>query len=209
MYARVSTTDKGQNPEIQLQPMRERAKSENWEIYKEYIDRETGTDFERKYWEQLMEDAKHHKFDAVYFWSLDRFSRVGVFESIEILNRIRSYGIRYISHQEWFLNTMGSFGDVLVALFLWMAQQESKRHGERVLAGMNPILESHKRLGVWKTKSGKPIGRPQLKLDAVILAKIKKLHLEGASLREIRYRLLKEDGVKVSHSKLGKIFKSH
>ncbi len=38
VYARVSTTDKGQDPELQLGPLREFAQARGWTIYNEYVD---------------------------------------------------------------------------------------------------------------------------------------------------------------------------
>ncbi len=39
LYARVSTSDKEQNPETQLLPLREFVQAQGWDIYRTYIDR--------------------------------------------------------------------------------------------------------------------------------------------------------------------------
>ncbi|WP_193744915.1 recombinase family protein, partial [Dehalococcoides mccartyi] len=38
LYARVSTVDKNQNPEVQLAELREYCRRQDWEISEEYID---------------------------------------------------------------------------------------------------------------------------------------------------------------------------
>jgi DNA invertase Pin-like site-specific DNA recombinase len=39
LYARVSTLDKGQDPEMQLRELREYCQSRDWSIAGEYVDR--------------------------------------------------------------------------------------------------------------------------------------------------------------------------
>jgi predicted site-specific integrase-resolvase len=48
LYARVSTLDKGQDPETQLIQLREYAHKRNFEISGEFIDYASGTSEERK-----------------------------------------------------------------------------------------------------------------------------------------------------------------
>jgi DNA invertase Pin-like site-specific DNA recombinase len=44
IYGRVSTSDKDQNPETQLIPLREFVKAQNWEVSKAYVDQVSATD---------------------------------------------------------------------------------------------------------------------------------------------------------------------
>ena len=56
LYGRVSTSDKEQNPETQLLPMREFVSNQGWETYKEYIDQVPATDLaHRTGWRDLLE----------------------------------------------------------------------------------------------------------------------------------------------------------
>lgn len=45
--------------------------------------------------------------------------------------------MRVLSHQEPWLDTGGPVGDLLIAIFGWVAQQERQRIGERVPAGQS------------------------------------------------------------------------
>ena len=105
IYARVSTDDKGQEPENQLRQLREWCAGH--EIAREYIDRETGRKGinGRKQFAALFEDAHKRKFDTVLFWSLDRFSREGMVPTILHLQRLASYGVGFHSYTEAHLAT--------------------------------------------------------------------------------------------------------
>src|SRR5260370_29752340 len=77
IYSRVSTTDRGQDPENQLRQLREWCVNAGHEIVAEYIDHESGRKGTngRKQFALLFEDAYRRKFDCVLFWALDRFTR--------------------------------------------------------------------------------------------------------------------------------------
>ena len=44
LYARVSTSDKDQDPETQLMPMRDFCAAQGWEIFDEYVDYASAND---------------------------------------------------------------------------------------------------------------------------------------------------------------------
>src|SRR5262249_28116056 len=76
IYARVSTDDKGQNPENQLISLREWCARSGHEIVAEYVEHESGRKGAegRRQFARLFEDAHRRQFDMVLFWALDRFS---------------------------------------------------------------------------------------------------------------------------------------
>ena len=58
LYARVSTSDKEQDPETQLMPMRDFCAAQGPEIYDEYIDHAPANDLaHRLRWRDLLDDA--------------------------------------------------------------------------------------------------------------------------------------------------------
>ena len=93
IYARVSTKDKDQTNENQLRELRAFAERLGYSVYKEYCDQESGGSAERPQFQQLFADAYQRRFDAVLFWSLDRFSREGVTETLNSL----SEGVFYLN----------------------------------------------------------------------------------------------------------------
>src|SRR5215472_5065873 len=93
LYARVSTRDKGQDAETQLAQLRTFAGSQNWTVVHEYVDRASAKHSDREQFQRLFEDASRRKFDLVLFWSLDRFSREGVKQTLDHLERLSSSGV--------------------------------------------------------------------------------------------------------------------
>ena len=63
IYCRVSTAD--QHPETQLYDLREMAKQRGYEIVLEYTDVISGAKAKRPGLDQLLADARRHRFDVV------------------------------------------------------------------------------------------------------------------------------------------------
>jgi DNA invertase Pin-like site-specific DNA recombinase len=82
IYARVSTKNGGQDPLNQVSQLREYCQKQGWEIAAEYIDQCSGKTSERPQFKAMFDAAYRREFDVVLFWSLDRFSREGVLETL-------------------------------------------------------------------------------------------------------------------------------
>jgi len=171
LYARVSTKDKGQDTENQLVQLREFASKQNWQITREYIDRETGGTSDRAEFQAMFAEASRRRFDLVLFWSLDRLSREGVLETLQHLNRLTACGVGYKSFTEQYLDSCGIFKDAVIGILAVIAKQERVRLSERTKAG----------LAVARSK-GRQIGRPRLKVRS---SEIARLRSSGLSLRAI------------------------
>src|SRR5215472_16695326 len=95
LYARVNKRHSKQDTESQLAQLREFAQAQKWTIVHEYMDRATGKHRYREQFQRLFEDASRRKFDLVLFWSLDRFSREGVRETLNHLQRLSTSGVGF------------------------------------------------------------------------------------------------------------------
>jgi DNA invertase Pin-like site-specific DNA recombinase len=91
IYSRTST-DK-QNNENQLGQLRAFAHTQRWNIKGEYIDIASGKNGDREQFKALFDAASRREFELVLFWSLDRFSREGVFETLQYLQCLEAYGV--------------------------------------------------------------------------------------------------------------------
>jgi DNA invertase Pin-like site-specific DNA recombinase len=171
IYARVSTKDKGQETENQSSQLQEFASKQGWEIFDNYVDRESGAKSDRAEFQRMFSDASKRRFDLVLFWSLDRLSREGVLETLQHLNRLTSYGVGFKSYTEQYFDSCGIFKDAVIAILATVAKQERVRLSERTKAGL-AIARSR----------GKVIGRPRLQIQP---AEIARLRSEGHSLRSI------------------------
>jgi DNA invertase Pin-like site-specific DNA recombinase len=182
LYARVSTKDKGQDYENQLRELRafvERKVSDGWELASEYVDKASGKTADRPSFKRLFEDASRMEFDLVLFWSLDRFSREGVLETLQHLQKLNSYGVEWWSYREEYLRSVGVFKEAVLAILAAVAKQERIRIQERINAG---LALARKR----GTKSGNPFGRPRLAVDR---ERIWAMHDAGQGIRKIRKEL--------------------
>jgi len=137
LYARVSTNNGKQDATNQLLQLREFCHKQNWSIGTEYVDNISGkASANRPGFVQMMQDASQRRFDLLLFWSLDRLSREGALATLTHLSKLSSYGIKYRSFTESYLDTLGPFGDVVVSLLACIARQERTRLSERVTAGL-------------------------------------------------------------------------
>src|SRR5437763_12880309 len=120
-YARVSTSDKGQDPQMQLRELREYCQRRNWTITGEYIDiGVSGSKDSRPELNKLMADAKQRRFDAVLVWKLDRFGR-SLKHLVSALGDFESLGVSFVSLRDSFhlttpagrlmCNTVASFAE--------------------------------------------------------------------------------------------------
>ena len=77
LYARVSTLNGQQDPEMQLSELREYATRRGLTIHDEYVDQGvSGCKESRPALNRLMTDAQKCKFDAILVWKIDRFGAV-------------------------------------------------------------------------------------------------------------------------------------
>jgi DNA invertase Pin-like site-specific DNA recombinase len=175
IYARVSTKDKGQDVRNQLEELRAYCDKRGWHIVNEYIDERSGKNGDRPQFQRLMNHASQREFDLVLFWSLDRFSREGSFETLQYLKRLDSHGVAFKSYKEEFLDGTGIFKDAIIAILGALANQERVRLSERVNAGLARAR-----------KQGRVGGRPRKNYEHDADAKrIRQLREDGQSMQEI------------------------
>src|SRR5258706_15200617 len=76
IYARVSTANNGQDPEMQTRELREYCERRRWKVTREYVDIGiSGAKESRPELDSLLSDAHRRRFDAVVVWRFDRFAR--------------------------------------------------------------------------------------------------------------------------------------
>jgi len=172
IYARVSTSE--QSTESQLLDLRRYIKERGWQLYREYTDDGvSGTKDSRPALNELMNDAKKRRFDAVLVWRFDRFAR-STKHLILALEEFRNLGIDFVSFQEN-IDTSSPLGSAIFTIISAVAQLERDIIAERVKAGLRRAKENGKRLG-----------RPQVKVD---LEQVKALRTKGYSTRAIAEEL--------------------
>ena len=174
VYARVSTTGRGQDTNLQLRDLRTYVQSRGWEIFKEYVDNGiSGRKDKRPSLDLLMNDARKKRFDAVLVWRFDRFAR-STKHLVTALEEFKHLGIDFISFQEN-IDTSSPMGKAMFTIASAFAELEADLIKERVTAGLNNARAK-----------GVKLGRPSPAVDRDEL-----LHLRdaGLSIRKIAAKM--------------------
>lgn len=191
LYARVSTDDKGQSIENQIDAMRIYCQNIDWD-FEEFSDEESGRTMDRPGFNEMISSID--RFDGVVVWHADRFAR-NVSEGLHEVDNILSLGLFFeISdggiqiHQY----PMPSSVRLILTMLFAFAEFESYQHGERVRAGMNRLKEEIEENGYYVSRrTGNKItkiGRPGI-AEHLDINEIMRLRDEGMSLQEIADRL--------------------
>jgi DNA invertase Pin-like site-specific DNA recombinase len=174
LYARVSTTDKGQDPEMQLRELREYCERRKLEIAHEYVDNGiSGSKESRPELNQLMADANRRKFDAVLVWKFDRFAR-STSHLLRALETFQSLKIDFVSLTEG-IDTSTPVGAMVFTILGAVGQMERELIRERIRAGVRNARAKGKRLG-----------RPKVAVNASVVAY---LRAAGRSYRAVATEL--------------------
>jgi DNA invertase Pin-like site-specific DNA recombinase len=174
LYARVSTKNNGQDPQGQLNLLRDYAVRRGWTIAREFTDEGySGAKNDRPALQQLMNDARQRNFDVVAVWKFDRFGR-SLRDLVNSLEEFRSLGIEFVSLTES-IDTSSPLGHVMFALIGAMAQFERELCRERVAMGMARAR-----------RQGRHIGRPRAEVNPYYVAALRG---DGLSWNEIATKL--------------------
>jgi DNA invertase Pin-like site-specific DNA recombinase len=174
LYARVSTSNGQQDPEMQLRELREYAERRGWQIADVYTDAGiSGSKDSRPALNRLMADAKKRHIDTVLVWKLDRFGR-SLRHLVNALAELEALGIAFISLRDN-LDLASPSGRLMFQIIGAMAEFERALIQERVKAGLRNARAKGKRLG-----------RPRVFVSE---SKIAALRSSGASWRAIALEL--------------------
>jgi DNA invertase Pin-like site-specific DNA recombinase len=188
LYGRVSTLDKGQDVNMQMNELREYAGRRGWHIAGEYADNGvSGIKESRPELNRLMLDAKAVRFDIIAVWKLDRFGR-SLKHLVTALADLESLGITFVSLRDGFDLTTPS-GRLMFQIIGAMAEFERNLIRERVIAGMANA----------KAK-GLKLGRTALAVDMLA---VRERRAAGESLRSIARALGVSPALLVKRSKVG------
>ena len=171
IYARVSLEEgnkedrRYQEPENQLEPLREWASRQGWEVYKEYIDRGSGADPNRIEFRNLIQDGMMLRFNTIIVWKMDRFSREPLFTAVGRIQKLKERGIGIKSLTETWMDTSqdNPMSELILAIMSWAASEERRKISERTKAGIRRL----RAINQWKG------GRPKKRGVAITEGEIK------------------------------------
>lgn len=169
LYARVSRTDKDQDPESQLFKLREYAKRHQWEIYTEFHDYVSGAAPVKPALEKMLREGRGRHYDAVLIVRLDRLAR-STKQLLTLLEDLDRFGVALVcTDQE--IDTKSPSGKLLFTVLGAVAELELDLIRERTKDGLARAKAQGKRLG-------RP---PKPEMTEEIL----RLRAQGFSLRQV------------------------
>jgi DNA invertase Pin-like site-specific DNA recombinase len=170
IYARCSTVNHQQDPEVQLRELREYCARRGWTIFSEYTDRGvSGSKERRPQLDRLLADCRKRRVDAVVVYRYDRFAR-SLRQLVNALCEFDSLGIQFVSLHEG-VDTSTPNGRLVFGIFASIAEFERELIRDRVRSGLSAARARGKRLG-----------RPPAFVD---VQKVAALREQGMSWRQI------------------------
>jgi DNA invertase Pin-like site-specific DNA recombinase len=170
IYARVSTTNHGQDVTLQTRELQQFAEARGWHVAGTYIDDGiSGAKDSRPDLNRLMADAHKRCFDVVAVWRFDRFAR-SVSHLLRALETFSALGIAFVSLSEQ-MDTTTPTGKMVFTVLGAVAELERSLIAERVRAGLRNARAKGTRLG-----------RPRITVD---VGRAVRLRSEGRTVREI------------------------
>jgi DNA invertase Pin-like site-specific DNA recombinase len=146
LYARCSTANGQQNPEMQIRELREFAERRGWVIAGLYVDTGvSGSKDSRPALNRLMNDARQRRFDVVVVWRFDRFAR-SVSHLLRALETFDALRVDFISFSEN-IDTSTPTGKMIFTVLGAVAELERSLIIERVRAGLRNARAKGTRLG--------------------------------------------------------------
>lgn len=172
IYARVSTTNHGQDVTLQTSELREFAQRRGWAIAGEFVDSGvSGSKDRRPQLDVLMEQARARKVDVILTWKLDRWGR-SLKHLVNSLAELESLGVAFVALKDN-LDLSTPSGRLMFHVIGAMAEFERSLIQERVRAGLRNA----------KAK-GKQLGRPKADVDTAEIARLRGQGLSVAAVAE-------------------------
>lgn len=150
----------------------------------------------REEFNRMIDEAMEGNIDMIVTKSISRFAR-NTLDCLKYIRQLKEKNIPVYFEKEN-INTMDAKGEVLLTIMASLAQQESQSLSQNVKLGFQyryqqgQITVNHNRfLGFTKDEKGQLIVDPD---EAVVVRRIFREYLEGASLQQIG-RGLEADGI--------------
>jgi DNA invertase Pin-like site-specific DNA recombinase len=174
LYARTSTDDKGQNPEVQLVVLRTEASKRGWRVVAEHVDEgHSGAARDRPGLNAVMAAVNSGTCDVVMVVRLDRYAR-SLSHLVTDLDRFRDLGVDFVCVANP-IDTTTPEGRALFGMTAVFAEYERELIKARVRTGMATAQAK-----------GKHCGRPRKDVD---ISEARRLLAAGHSQRQVARKL--------------------
>lgn len=166
--------------ELQREAIRRAAAARGEEIAEFYEEKRSGSSRERPELDRLRQAVRAGHVSRLYVFRLDRLTRRGIRDTLELLEEFRGGGAVVVSVADAFdpAQLVGPLGELAAALVAWAAEMELLAKKERISAARERVAAKG---GRW--------GRPR-KIDPTTLDAAKKLVFkDNVSVRVAAQRL--------------------
>ena len=170
IYARVSTSNRGQDVSMQTGELRQFAAARGWTVAGEYVDTGiSGTKDRRPELDRMLAEARRRRFDCVLVYRYDRFAR-SLRHLVNALEEFRALGIDFVSLHEG-VDTSTPNGRLVFGIFASIAEFERELIRDRVKSGLRNARAK-----------GKSLGRPRVVVDVPQIARLRNAGASWATI---------------------------
>lgn len=141
-----------------------------------YSEKRSGKSLERAELTRLRSDARAGLIRRLYVFRLDRLTRSGIRDTLQVVDELRAHGCEVVSVADGF-DLNGPAAEIVLAVLSWAARMELIARNERIAAARDRIEAEG---GKW--------GRPKRMNDGAV-AHARALRAAGRSVREIAVAL--------------------
>lgn len=144
LYARVSTENRGQTVEQQLEPMVKHCQDKGWQ-YEVFTDYASGAKDSRPQLDVMMQRLRSKEFELVLVLRLDRLGR-SLQHLLQLIQEFRNLNIRFISLTQGF-DTETPQGRFFIQVIGAVAEFERELIRERIKDKLDMLKAKGKKLG--------------------------------------------------------------
>lgn len=146
LYARVSTTDHGQDVGLQLDELRAVAQQRRWRAVEYVDDGVSGAEESRPALDRMLADARAGRLDVVAVWRLDRLGR-SLAHLLRTVDELAALGVQFASLRDAGVDTTTPTGRLVFQVLGAVAEFERQLIRERTRAGVERARARGKRIG--------------------------------------------------------------
>jgi DNA invertase Pin-like site-specific DNA recombinase len=172
VYLRVSSA--AQSLEMQRSAITRLAKAREDNIDVWYPEKMSGGTMNRPVLDEVRRLARQGYIRKLYFYRLDRLTRTGIADTLNLIKEFRSYGVELISVADGF-DLNGITGELVISIMSWAAENERKVINERLSSARTRLEEA-----------GRSWGRPRKVYDIEAMLKLRQ---EGYNDSQVALRV--------------------
>ncbi len=173
-YLRVSS--RAQDHAMQRASIERAATARGEAIMDWYAEKRSGKALARPELDRLRADARGGAVAKLYVFKLDRLTRSGIRDTLDVIEELRSHGCKVVAVADGF-DLDGPTAEIVLAVMAWAAKMERQAINERIAAARERL-----------EAEGRAWGRPR-RLDDRTVARAREMRAEGRSVRDIAIAL--------------------